>query len=80
MIIRCEGRIHGEITDEGVIEVKCRSERCGARAGVVVLHRFDQETGELIETKRFSDPAQLKVGKKVEGNGNHVRSVALRNP
>lgn len=56
MIIRCQGRIIGELIDEDILEVKCRSERCGAKRGVVVLHRINVKTGDLVETKRFSDP------------------------
>jgi len=35
------------------IEVKCRSESCGAGPGVVVLHRFHATTGEVLGTTRY---------------------------
>lgn len=52
--LRCEGRIQGKV-DGNVMEVKCHSNRCGAKSGVVVLHYFNLDTGELIETKTFTD-------------------------
>jgi hypothetical protein len=55
--LRCEHRILFGYLEDGVLEVKCRSERCGARPGVVVIHRFSTETGDLLETLRFRDPA-----------------------
>lgn len=58
--IRCPAKKHGELIGGTVFEVKCRSIFCGAAAGFVVLHRFDGETGELIETRKFADPAHRK--------------------
>lgn len=56
---RCPNGIKfGEIFD-GYVEFKCRSNRCGAEPGVVVLHRFTHD-GKFIETKRFADPASAK--------------------
>jgi hypothetical protein len=52
---RCPSRIHLVLTPR-YIEVKCHSKRCGAQSGVVVLHRFNKQTGELTETLRFRDP------------------------
>jgi hypothetical protein len=37
------------------IEVKCRSKRCGAEPGVLVLHRFDSSTGQYLGTKRYRE-------------------------
>lgn len=60
MDLRCPNGIKfAEITGE-LIEVKCRSSRCGAGTGVVVLHRFHPVSGELVETKRFRDPVTKK--------------------
>lgn len=63
MNLRCENGILFGTLEDGVLEVKCRSRRCGHRAGVVVLHQFDilvgpdgQLTGELKGTKQFKDP------------------------
>lgn len=56
MELRCaSGILHGIISD-GFIEHTCKSRRCGKKPGVVVLHRFSVETGELVETLRFKDP------------------------
>lgn len=46
--------------EDGILEVKCKSARCGARAGVVILHRFDVHSGAFLETKVFLDPSHLK--------------------
>lgn len=54
MDLRCENGIKfGEVT-RGFFEVKCRSKRCGAEPGVVVLHRFSHEGG-LQQTLKFRD-------------------------
>lgn len=58
MDIRCQHKKHGEITPDGLLEVSCDSRFCGKEAGVVVLHRFKLETGELVETLRFKAPQQ----------------------
>jgi hypothetical protein len=52
--LRCQGRLHG-ILNEDFVEVKCNSMRCGARKGMVVLHRFSVDDGSFIETLRFKD-------------------------
>ena len=56
MDLRCPNKKHGEITQPGVIEVKCVSRFCGAGDGVIVLHKFDSRTGELINTHRYKNP------------------------
>lgn len=56
MDLRCENVKHAELTEPGIIEVKCRSRFCGAGNGVVVIHQFDTITGELLITKRFKEP------------------------
>ena len=53
--LRCPSKKHAELAD-GLIEVKCNSRFCGARDGVVVLHRFDALTGDLVVTNQFKDP------------------------
>jgi hypothetical protein len=53
--LRCEAKLHG-VLEDGVIEVRCRSAFCGARAGVVIIHRFHAMSGDLLETKKFRDP------------------------
>lgn len=61
MEIRCENGIKfGDLVD-GVLEVKCRSARCGHQPGQIVIHRFSALTGEALETRRFKDPSHRKV-------------------
>lgn len=76
MELRCDnGILFGVILpEEGLIEVKCRSRRCGHQAGTVVLHRFDLKTGEQKRTLQFKDPAY----RKEEGDAAHHDSAALR--
>lgn len=62
MELRCDSRILHGVLDDSVIEVKCRSRRCGHAAGVVVIHRFDARTGELLDTLRFRDTPTNKKG------------------
>jgi hypothetical protein len=58
--LRCDMRLHGVLTDEGVVEIACRSRLCGHRPGVLVIHRFDAITGELLGTNRYKDASELK--------------------
>lgn len=69
--LRCESVLHGVLVSPGVVEFKCRSRFCGAKSGVVVLHRFDAMTGELLETKRFQEPS----GKEQKNAASHSASV-----
>lgn len=59
MDLRCSSKKHGELHD-AVVEVKCDSRYCGAGPGVVVIHRFDATTGELVETRWFKNPRKEK--------------------
>lgn len=77
MEIRCDSKKFGELTDDGVIEVKCPSKFCGAAPGTVVIHRFDPLTGELIQTKRFRDPVPVAIEEEVQGATQH-NPVAVR--
>lgn len=67
--LRCPNRILFGVLDDRIIEVKCKSNRCGARAGVVILHRFDADSGNFLETKVFLDPSNLKDRSKSHGFG-----------
>jgi len=60
--LRCDNEIKfGELFEEdSVIEVKCRSRRCGAGPGIVVLHGFDLESGKLLGTRKFREPPTMK--------------------
>jgi hypothetical protein len=57
--VRCDNEIKfGELyPEDGVLEVKCKSKRCGAGPGIVVVHGFDVETGKLLGTELFREPA-----------------------
>lgn len=57
MDLRCGAKKHGEI-DGDAVEIKCSSRFCGAGPGVVVIHRFDSTSGELVETLQFKDPSR----------------------
>lgn len=56
MDFRCPNKLHGRKVEPDLIEVSCDSRWCGKRAGVVILHRFNAETGELVETLQFKAP------------------------
>jgi hypothetical protein len=64
MELRCDnGILFGVvIPEEGLLEVKCRSRRCGHGAGEVILHRFSLKTGELQGTLKFKNPAYTGKG------------------
>lgn len=73
--LRCEAKKHGVlIVDANIVEIKCDSRWCGARSGVVVLHRFSGSTGELLETLRYADP----IVKGGERNGTEHNPDSLR--
>jgi hypothetical protein len=57
MELRCGAKLHGTVEDgAGTLEVKCDSRFCGHRSGVVVLHKFDLHTGEVIDTVQYKAP------------------------
>lgn len=58
--LRCGGTMHGKLELPHKLEVKCGRRGCGAKRGVIVLHTFNLETGEMIGTKQFADPAYRK--------------------
>lgn len=64
--LRCGKRLHGILTDGGVIEVSCRSALCGHVDGVVVIHKFDASTGALLGTEQYRDPT---VARKDQADG-----------
>lgn len=73
MDLHCGHIKFAELTEPGVIEVKCRSTRCGAEKGVVVIHKFDTMTGELLSTKKFREP--MGGTNAVEHSSASVRSA-----
>jgi len=61
MDVRCPNGIKFGNLEDGVLEVKCRSNRCGAERGVVVvIHEFSASTGKLLRTRKFRDPSHRK--------------------
>lgn len=74
MELRCTNKLHAVLREAEYVEVKCDSRFCGHRPGVVVLHRFDVHTGQLIETKRYQDPT-TKERRASSGPGNERTSV-----
>lgn len=62
MDLRCDNSILFGVIEDGVIEVKCRSSRCGAGNGVVVLHRFNLTDGRLVSTATYKNPVKEKTG------------------
>lgn len=76
--LRCDKRLHGVLTDDGVLEISCRSALCGHRNGAVVIHRFDVESGVFLGTRVYKDPASLINGKE-QGDALGQRT-AVRHP
>jgi hypothetical protein len=62
MDLHCGHIKFAELIEPGIIEVKCRSNLCGAGKGVVVLHQFDADTGDMISTRRFKEPKGVTNG------------------
>lgn len=56
MDLRCGSKKHGVLLDPNIVEVKCDSRFCGAAPGVVILHRFNSVTAELMETVKYKNP------------------------
>lgn len=63
MELRCKHKLHGILIQDGILEIKCSSALCGKKPGVVVLHRFDVKTGQLVETRKFKDTPRVNQGK-----------------
>lgn len=57
--LRCPSTMHGKLDQQGLIEVKCRRRHCGFQPGVVILHQFSIHTGELVKTRKFTDPGKV---------------------
>lgn len=54
--LRCGSTLHGRMMDATTLEVRCKRRACGAAPGVIVLHRFNIASGDLINTKKYADP------------------------
>lgn len=68
--LRCDSKLHGVLVD-GRFEVKCSSRFCGADSDTTVLHYFDPLTGELVDTKRFKEPATAFKNRQKEKTQCH---------
>jgi hypothetical protein len=72
--LRCDsGTLFAELFG-GEIEVRCRNRRCGYQPGLMVLHRFDGFTGQLLGTRRYRDAVMLKE----DSSGTHCDTAAVR--
>lgn len=66
--LRCDNKILFGTIQGRVLEVSCRSNRCGKEPGVIIIHRFalqddprgEFRTGDLVGTSKFRDPAYRK--------------------
>lgn len=59
--LRCGQRKLFGIIDAGVLEVRCQSKFC-SEPGIVVIHRFNLDTGEMLEDKKYRDPSTSTRG------------------
>lgn len=73
--LRCEGTLHGRLTDGRWLEVSCRRRRCGYSKGKVILHTIDILTGEVVRTKQFRNPDKQR---KEGHDASHHPSAAVR--
>ena len=60
--MRCDHKLHGVVVEDGIVEVKCGSSLGGSKPGVVVIHRFNSQSGELVETRKYKDTPNIKKG------------------
>lgn len=74
MELRCGTWILHGVVEDGTIEVSCKSRRCGKRPGIVILHRFDLNTGKMLGTRRFQNPPT----ERGEINGTSSSSTTVR--
>lgn len=74
MEVRCSNGILLGVLTDGFFEVNCRSARCGKEPGVVVLHRIDLISGEVVKTSKFRDINTREESK----NGTAEQGAALR--
>lgn len=54
--LRCGTTLHGRLTDNRWLEVKCNRRACGYVKGMILLHTIDITTGEVTKTRRFAEP------------------------
>lgn len=71
--LRCGNTLHGRLTDNRWLEVKCKRRACGYVKGKVILHTIDILTGEVVSTRRFAEPKNRR-----SGNASHNARSAVR--
>lgn len=73
---RCKGKVHGVRkrypNGEEYVEMRCKDHWCTDReTGVVVMHYFNPETGELHHTKKYSNATPTTSERlQLESNSN----------
>lgn len=73
--LRCnQGKLFG-ILVEDALEVRCQSRFCGHEPGLVVIHRFSLETGEMLGTRRYRNPTPSDQKGSTNGNPRSVSSL-----
>lgn len=72
--LRCKGTLHGQVTDNRWLEVKCKRRICGYKSGMVLLHTIDLQTGKVVSTKKFAEPKKQKENQ----HGAHNAPAAVR--
>lgn len=73
--LRCDqGKLFG-ILVEDVLEVRCQSRFCGHEPGLVVIHRFSLQTGEMLGTRRYRNPPPSDQKGSINGNPRSVSSL-----
>lgn len=73
--LRCGTTLHGRLTDDRWLEVKCNRRACGYRKGMVLLHTIDITTGKVVKTDHFAEP---KNPRKEQGNAPDHTSSSVR--
>lgn len=67
--LRCRSKLQGILkkypNGKVLLEIRCKDKWCADRkSGVVVLHYFNVETGELVNTVKFRDPKGITAPMK----------------
>lgn len=75
--LRCDTTLHGRLTDNRWLEVKCNRRACGYVKGMVLIHTIDIITGEVVSTRRFAEP---KNQRKEQGNVPDTARASVRTP
>lgn len=83
--LRCDNRILFGTIQGNVLEVRCRSRRCGKEDGVIIIHRFALQdgpedsfkTGDLVGTLKFrdADPKYRKESDHAAGKHPAIRTA-----